>query len=242
MTDMTIAVRGRGSVSVPAQICTIHPRINCESEESAGDAATSATALANSLSTRLAVLADAGIVDQWSVDRVYSHQWTRSREIERGDHRRDRDYQPRYEEYVVYSSTVAVEARFVEFGDGLEELITDLMGTENVDVGYLHWDLTDDEERSRIAEVYALAVGDAFAKARAIASAAGCSAPVPTVIGEPGLISASPGAGGRDGGQMVFAAPVADGAAVGREVLSLRPQDRDLTAAVEATFRAAHVD
>lgn len=218
MSDVEINVRGAHSVTLPPELGTVHVTLALEgpAPEPVFRAVTAALAeVKASLEARHH--AERGPVTQYSVDQVRM-----------GSHRpwhKDGKKLP-----LVHSASVTVEATFADFGV-LATWVASVAGVEGLSISHLGWDLTDSRRLEVERVTRQLAVQDARRRAQDYADALDLGAVRVRSISDPGLNRPAP---------MPRAAMLAQAAPPGgAEEFSLRPQDVDVAADVEATFVVA---
>ncbi|MFW0786869.1 SIMPL domain-containing protein [Gordonia sp. CPCC 206044] len=179
-----------------------------------------AVALHGALTEALADLEAGGAVSRWSSEsvRVFGY-----RPVDAKGRRRE----------PIYSTRIPIEAEFVDF-EALSQYIDRWATTEGVTVGAVDWNVRDDNRRTYAAELRQEAVADAVAKAQSYADAVGRGTVVATHLADPNMLSESRPA------PMVRAAPAAKFVAAQppEPELELRPEDIELSVAVDARFVA----
>ena len=141
---------------------------------------------------------------------------------------------------LVFHATIGLQAKFNDF-DALSRLIEQLAVMDGVNVGGIHWELTDERRTAVIDEVRREAIADAVRKAATYASAAGVGTPAVVAVADPGMLG--DGGGGHDGGiggapyeRMAFKAQAMD--AGGGAALNLSPQQIQVSSSVDVRFSA----
>lgn len=142
----------------------------------------------------------------------------------------------------VYQTSATMTARFSDFG-ALFGFIEDVATWPGVEVHGVKWELTCRTEELALADAQAEAVRRVTEKALRLATAAGATEMVPTILADPGLLHATGGAGvsptSRESlGRMPMAAFATADARAGSG-LSFQPEDIVLVAAIEAEFEAS---
>lgn len=132
-----------------------------------------------------------------------------------------------------YGASARVQATFSDFGH-LAQLMDDLGGREGVRLDQVEWKLTEPTRREVEADALARAVGEARARALAIARAAGWSDVEVVEVADPGLLEHEPGPYPRG---VPVAAMMAEGLP-GGEGPGLVPEDIRGEARVHARFLA----
>ncbi len=217
MDPLQIVVRGRARGSYPAERGTISLAANVEGSdrESVYRRALDVHA---PLCRDLTELADAGAVSRWNSDqlRVFSYRPSGSGGLRR----------------LTYRVAVKVEAEFVDF-EKMSLFLDRWAVAEGVEVGYTHWDVTEENRLTYEAELRRHAVADATAKAQAFSDAAGRGPVTAVQLADPGML----GLGQAEYGAaraMFASAP----AGAGGPALELRPDDIELDVRVDARFTA----
>ena len=218
MTPVEITVCGSHSVSVPPQQATVYANLGAEgpAPQPVFDAVATATAdVTRSLESRHD--AENPPVLKFAVDQV-----------RRGSHRpfnRDGEQLP-----LVHTATVSITATFTDFDD-LAAWVGWTAGVPGLGVGYIDWALAD-ADRLRVERTTRQeAVRDARRRAQDYADALDLGTVMVRTISDPGL-------GGPPQRKAMMASAVSDPMG-GAPQISLRPEDVDINAQVEATFVVA---
>jgi uncharacterized protein len=140
--------------------------------------------VAETLTTALRGLLDAGSVISWSSDRISvssDRPWNN-----------DGAQLP-----LVYHASIGVRASFTDF-DALARWVEAAATTSGVTIGAIDWELLDATRDGLLAEVRTKAVQDATAKALVYARAAGLTSVRATAIADPGMLGVSENGGGGE--------------------------------------------
>ncbi|TDD70245.1 SIMPL domain-containing protein [Jiangella aurantiaca] len=219
---VTITVAGTAQRFLPAERGTVHLRAAREARRSAD-----VVPLVAELHARLSADAErhvtAGAATRWSADQLYVSTVQR--------YVRDSDVS---ETFQVAAAGVAV--RFSDFG-ALSAWVTEVGTIDGVVVDGVEWELTEAHRREVEREVRAEAVRDAQDRAAVYAAALGLSGVTVTALYEPGLRRHEQGFEG--GGVVRFARPASVDLSGGGPVVSMRPEQIEVTATVTADFTAA---
>lgn len=222
MTGTIITVQGSASEWLDAERGTATIRVSFDGpqRQPVFEAATEA---ASGITAALRELGD-GAVTRWSADRVAV--WS-----QRPWNNQGKQLAP------VYTAALGVTARFRDF-DALAEFVERFATTPGVTVAGIEWDLTEETRTAALTRVRSAAVADATAKARAYADAAGLGELSPVAIADPGMLGDA-GAGGAGAPELAFKAMRAGGSADAGVALTFTPDRIEVSAAVDARFRAA---
>lgn len=222
----TITVQGEHSAFHPAEKATV--QISVSFDGSKRDTVfQQANASAEAVREQIKALHDekAGPVTNWSSDRVQvwgSRPWSQ-----------DGKQLP-----FVYHASVSFTAKFNDF-DALSKFIEMIAPQDGVGIGWISWDLTEEKRKEVTAEVRTKAVQDAAAKALSYAKAAGFKSVEAIAVADVGMLgnqSAGFESYGSPAPVMAMSRMKAD-AGSGPE-LSLKPEEIEIRAAVDARFQA----
>jgi uncharacterized protein YggE len=128
---------------------------------------------------------------------------------------------------LVHTAAVSVEATFTDFED-LARWVAWAAGVDGLSIGYVAWDLSEAKRRKVERTARQKAVRDAARRAQDYADALGLGSVQPLGINDPGL-------GGPVQRKVMLASAVA-APGDGPSEFTLRPEDVDISADVEATF------
>ncbi|MBB5787003.1 SIMPL domain-containing protein [Jiangella mangrovi] len=213
---VTITVAGTAQRLLPAERGTVHLRATAEARRSAD-----VVSVVAELHARLSADAErhvaAGAATRWSADQLYVSTVQR--------YLRDSDVS---ETFQVAAAGVAV--RFTDF-TALSAWVTETGTVDGVVVDGVEWELTDERRREAEREVRAEAVRDARERAAAYAAELGFATVEVVALFEPGLRPHTQPV--YDGGSPRFARMAAD---AGGAVVSMRPEQIEITATVTADF------
>ena len=210
MTALEVVVRGTARRRYPAERATVGLAAQVEGPDR-DSVYRKALGVHEPLGRDLSALSEAGAVTRWSSDqlRVFSFRGTGRR--------------------LMYRVSIKLEAEFTDF-EQLSAFLDRWAGTEGVEVGYIGWDVTEDNRRRYEADLRAEAVADAVAKAQAFADAVGRGTVRAVRLADPGLLGTA---------DMPFAQARSFAGGQARSgPLELRPDDIEIDAEVEARFAA----
>ncbi|BDV30936.1 SIMPL domain-containing protein [Microbacterium terricola] len=220
MSEVTITVRGEHRAFVAPEEAVAHLSVRAEGPDR-GDVVERIAVLALPLREDLTAREEAGALADWSSQRV--SVWA------------DRPWNQDGKRLApVHYASVEVSATFTDFA-ALSWWLSDVAEREGVQIDGVLWRLTPDTAARIEAEVAAQAVQVAVARATAFAGAIGLAAVEPTEIADLGLLSRADAAAPEMRMAKAFAA---DAMAGGAPVMEFQPEDIEVTAAVEARFRA----
>jgi uncharacterized protein YggE len=165
----------------------------------------------------------AGAATRWTADHLYVSTVQR--------YLKDSDVS---EPFQVAAAGVAV--RFSDFA-ALSAWVTEVGSADGVVVDGVEWELTDARRKEVETEVRAEAVRDAQERAAAYAAALGLSAVTVGALFEPGL--RPHGQPGFDAGAPKYARMAAADFGGGGPVVSMRPEQIEVTATITADFTAS---
>lgn len=226
MTETVITVQGQHSAFHPAERATVRLSIHFDGarREPVFEAANAA---AEDVRGRITALHDGknGPVTWWSSDSV--QVWG------------DRPWNQEGKQLpVVYHARIGVTAKFSDF-DALARFLEELASREGVSIASIEWALTDARTTSVTTEVRSRAVKDAVNKATVYAQSIGLGSVRAVAIADPGMLGDQVGA---SGGGMQFASSSRAFKAMdtgGSPELSLKPEDIEIAAIVDARFVAS---
>jgi uncharacterized protein YggE len=218
---LEVTVRGEAEGTYPAEraVATLGATIEGPDKQRAF---ADAVAIQDPLTAQLRELVDLGAVATWSSDqvRVYTYRpWVDGEQ--RGA--------------PVHSASVGVTAEFTDF-ERLSGFVDYWSGRDGVEVNGISWDVLDRNRRAYESDVRKTAVENAVAKAQAYADAARRGRVSVTRLADPGLLTASGGAGPQPYARKVEMAAVADGGA--GPSLQLTPASIVIRVEVDAQFTA----
>jgi len=221
MTPVEITVCGSHTVSVPPQQATVYANLGAEGSapQPVFDAVATAMAdVTHSLESRRHA-ANPPVL-KFAVDQV-----------RRGSHRpfsRDGEQLP-----LVHTAAVSITATFTDFED-LAGWVGWTAGVPGLAIGYIDWALTDANRLHVERTTRQEAVRDARRRAQDYADALDLGTVTVRTISDPGL-------GGPPQRKVMMASAVSDPTG-GRPEISLRPEEVEINAQVEATFVVAAAD
>jgi uncharacterized protein len=218
MAPLEIVVRGRAYRKYRPERATLHLAVHFEGDTREAVHRDS-VAVHAALVEEITALAAVGTVTTWSSDsiRVTSHRPY------------DRDGEQRE---TVYISRIGLDVEFPDF-EALSEHTERWGALDGVDIGGVHWDVTDDNRRTYERDLRRAAVDDAVAKAQAYADAVGRGAVAATQLADPGML-AEPSASPTGLRAMAVGAGIPGGA----PSLELRSDDIEIGMSVDARFVA----
>jgi uncharacterized protein YggE len=224
MNETIITVQGRFSAFYPAERGTVQLSVHREAPKRDASFA-GATAAASTVRDSIVALHDpvAGPVTWWSSDTL--QVWT-----EKPWNSEGRQLPP------VFHSRIGFTVKFSDF-EALARWVEAASATDSVAIDSVAWALTEARETGMTAEVRSRAVKDAVAKAGVYAQSIGLGTVKAVAIADPGML-----------GDLVQSAPAAEGLMVGASArgftaagpaLSLKPEDIEVAAVVDARFLAS---
>ncbi|RPA10388.1 SIMPL domain-containing protein [Gordonia sp. OPL2] len=218
MTPLEIVVRGRANRKYRPERAILHLTVHLEGD-TRETVHRDSVAVHATLVEDITGLAAAGTVTTWSSDsvRVTSHRPY------------DRDGEQRE---MVYVSRIGLDVEFGDF-DALSECTERWGALDGVDIGGVHWDVTDENRRIYERDLRRAAVDDAVAKAQAYADAVGRGAVVATQLADPGMLAEPSNAS-----MAVRAMPLGAPPPGGGPSLELRSDDIEIGMSVDARFVA----
>ena len=226
MTEPVITVQGHHSAFHPAERATVRLSIHFDGarREPVFEAANTA---AEDVRRRITALHDGkhGPVTWWSSDSV--QVWG------------DRPWNQEGKQLpVVFHARIGFTAKFSDF-EALARFLEERAALEGVTIGSIEWALTEARTTSVTTEVRSRAVKDAVNKATVYAQSIGLDSVRAIAIADPGMLGDQVGA---SGGGMQFASSsraLKTMDAGGSPELSLKPEDIEIAAIVDARFVAS---
>lgn len=226
MAETTITVQGQHSAFYPAERATVRLGISFDGprRESVFDAANAA---ADVVRSRVTALHDgkAGPITWWSSDSV--QVWG------------DRPWNQEGKQLpLVYHARIGFSVKFSDF-EALARFLEELAARDGVTIGSIEWTLTEARTTSVTTEVRSRAVKDAVEKATVYAQSIGLGSVRAIAIADPGMLGDQVGASG--GGMQFASSSRAFKAmdAAGSPELSLKPEEIEIAAIVDARFVAS---
>jgi len=224
MTETTITVQGRFSAFYPAERATVEVSVHHEApkRQPAFDATLAA---ADVVRDNIVALHDpaAGPITWWASDSV--QVWNEKPWSNDG-----KQLPP------VFHARVTFTAKFSDFA-ALSRWIEAVSSVDSVSVGSIGWALTDARTTAVTAEVRSRAVKDAVAKASVYAQSIGLGSVTAVAIADPGMLGDQ--VRGGDPAQVSFMRAKASGVGESEPALSLKPEDIEVAAVVDARFVAS---
>lgn len=213
MTPVEIRVRGSHQVRLPPTQATVHVTISQDGPQAEPVFQAVAATLAHvSASIEERYHPNRGPVTWYAIDQVRM-----------GSHRpwnAEGQQLP-----LVHNAAVTVAATFTDFED-LARWVALAAAVEGLNIGYVDWDLEKERRRETEREARQEAVRDARRRAQDYADALGLGAVQVSSINDPGLASTVQR-------KVMMASAVASGDGAD---FTLRPEDVEINADVEATF------
>lgn len=219
MPETVISVQGSHTAWYPAERANVSISISVDGPDRDQVVAAASAAAAEARAT-VEPLHDAGTITWWSADslRIWSQRpWSQTGE----------QLDP------VHYAALDLTAKFGDF-TALSAWIERVVTIEHVAVGGIQWSLTESRITTVTAEVRSRAVKDAVSKATVYAQSIGLGSVTATAIADPGMLgdSANPQLGFEPRMAMKM------DAAAGSTSLALKPEQIEVTAAVDARFIA----
>lgn len=220
MSEVMITVRGEHQARIGPEEAVARLTIRAEGPER-GTVVERIAALAEPVRTDLAARKAAGGIAEWSSRRATV--WA------------DRPWNAEGKQLsLVHHAAVEVTAVFTDFA-ALSWWISDVSARDGVQVDDVQWRLTPDTAKTTEADVAAVAVRVAVARATAYAAAIGLDSVTPLEIADLGLLARPE----SNQASMLRAAPMAfSGSGSASPAIDFQPEDLTITAAVEARFLA----
>ncbi len=217
MTDVEIRVQGSHSVKLPPEQATVHGSVRADGPDPEPVVRLVAAVLSDvtaSLASRHD--ADRGPVTRYAVEQIRKNAYR--------PYNQDGAQLP-----TVHAAAASFTATFTDF-DELGAWATRAAGLGGVEVGHISWTLTDDRQRAVERDARQEAVRDARRRAQDYADALDLGPVQVRTVGDPGL-------SGPGEPRAKLARAMADASGPGAEI-TLRPDDVEVSAYVEATFTA----
>lgn len=224
MSDVVITVRGEHQTRIAPDLAVAHLTVQTEGPER-GPVVERVAALADPVRTDLEARKEAGGLHEWTSQRV--SVWS------------DRPWGPDGTRLApVHHASVELTATFTDVA-ALSWWATSVAELDGVQLGWIDWQLEPNHRADLERRVAAEAVRVAVDRAQAYARAIGFTTVTPLEIADVGLL-ARPGAGAGDGAPAprMMKAMAAEAFDSSGPSLQLRPDDLELSAAVEARFSA----
>lgn len=223
MTETIITVRGEFQARYPAERATITGSVALDGEDRA-DVFARVSDIAAIVRERLAELKFAQSITSWSADRV--QLWA-----ERPWNNEGIQLDP------VTHARVGFSATFTDF-DALATWIGDSATTDGITFADIAWQLSDATRTAATAEVRSRAVKDAVAKATVYAQSIGLGTVRATALADPGMLGDQAGST-NDSMSRAMYKTMDIGSVGGGAELSLKPEDIEVSALVDARFVAS---
>jgi uncharacterized protein YggE len=225
MTETTITVQGRFSAFYPAERATVEVSVHHEAakRQPAFDATLAA---ADVVRENIQALHDpaAGPITWWSSDSV--QVWN-----EKPWNNEGKQLPP------VFHARVGFTAKFSDF-TALARWIESVSSVDSVTVGSIDWALTEARTTAVTAEVRSRAVKDAVSKASVYAQSIGLGTVTAVAIADPGMLGDQVHGGGSPEVAFMRAKSVGGAGGGSEPSLSLKPEDIEVSAVVDARFVA----
>ena len=224
MTDTTITVQGRFTAYYPAERATVEVSIHHENAErqAAFDATIASAGIVRELVTTLHS-PDSGPVTWWSSEtaQVWAEKPWNNEGVQLPP---------------VFHARLTFTVKFSDFS-ALGQWIESVSDVSGVSVDGIAWALTDARRAGLTAEVRSRAVKDAVAKASVYAQSIGLGSVSAVAIADPGMLGdqVHSGATSEAPGMMRMNKTTA----LGEPTLSLKPDDIEVSATVDARFIAS---
>ncbi|HEU4850328.1 MAG TPA: SIMPL domain-containing protein [Terrimesophilobacter sp.] len=224
MSETVITVQGQHSAFYPAERATVQLIVGFDGPQRS-TVFDAANACADGLRARITALHDGkvGPITWWSSDRI--QVWS------------DRPWNQEGKQLpLVHRARIGFTAKFSDF-EILAKFLEELASVEGVTIGSIEWALTEAHRTAVTAEVRTRAVKDAIDKATVYAKAIGLGSVRAVAIADPGMLGDQVGASGHV--EMAMASRAFKAAdAGGGPALSLKPEDIEVSATVDARFVA----
>ncbi|MBX3067424.1 MAG: SIMPL domain-containing protein [Cryobacterium sp.] len=226
MATALVTVQGSYSTFHPAERATLFVSVSFDGSKRDAVFA-KANSAADDIRKRVSALHNekTGPVTKWSSDQVQvwgSRPWSQ-----------DGKQLP-----FVYHASIGFNAAFSDFA-ALSKLVEQLASIEGVSLGSITWELTDARLKALTTEVQAKAVQDAAAKAKSYAKAAGFKKVQAVAIADPGMLGNSGSSAEAPRLKMAAMRSFAGREADAVPELSLKPEDIEVSASVDARFEAS---
>ena len=226
MTETVITVQGRFSAFYPAERATVEVSVHRESAKRP-TAFAGVTAAAQTVREQITALHDhsAGPVTWWASDSV--QVWS-----EKPWNSDGKQLPP------VFHARITFTAKFSDFAV-LAEWIERASAVSGVSVTSIAWSLTEARTTGVTAEVRSRAVKDAVAKASVYAQSIGLGSVKAVAIADPGMLGDQVHGNGPGEPAFLRAAKFGDQGGQPMPALSLKPDDIEVSAVVDARFVAS---
>ncbi len=223
MTDTVITVQGRFSSYYPAERATLSLSVHLEGDSRA-EVFAATNDSAETIRDRITGAFDqaAGPITWWSSDNV--QVWS-----EKPFNQDGRQLSP------VYHSRVGFSVKFSDFVH-LARFVEDVAAVAGVTVDQIDWALTETSKSAVITEVRSRAVTDAVAKASVYAQSIGLGHLRAIALADEGMLNDR--SGGTSSSQSMHLMRVGSTASSSGPELSLKPEDIEIEAVVDARFLA----
>ena len=225
MTETIITVQGRFSAFYPAERATVEVSVHHEApkRQTAFDATTAASEVVRE---NIEALHDpaVGPITWWASDSV--QVWNEKPWSNEGK-----------QLPTVFHARVGFTAKFSDFA-ALTRWIEAVSSVPSVTVGSIDWALTEARTTGVTAEVRSRAVKDAVAKASVYAQSIGLGTVKAVAIADPGMLGDQVHGGGGSPEVAVMRAKSSDTGS-SEPGLSLKPEDIEVSAVVDARFVAS---
>ena len=223
MAETIITVQGRFSAFYPAERATVEVSVHHEASkrQPAYDATMAAADVVRDNIVALHSTTD-GPITWWSSDSV--QVWNEKPWSNDG-----KQLPP------VFHTRVSFTAKFSDFA-ALSRWIEAVSSVDSVSVSSIDWALTEARTTGVTAEVRSRAVKDAVAKASVYAQSIGLGSVTAVAIADPGMLGDQVRGGGAPEAAFMRAKSVGG---VSEPSLSLKPEDIEVSAVVDARFVAS---
>jgi len=220
MNETVVTVQGAFTAHFPPERATVRVEVSTDGPER-GDVFSRATEAANSIRASVGELHNpaTGPVTEWSSGSVSVFS--------------ERPWNNEGAQLpLVFHATIGFSVRFSDFAE-LARWIEVIAVIEGVVVESVVWSLTPGRETTVTAEVRSRAVKDAVAKATVFAQSIGLGTVRPIALADPGML------GDQGGGGQVPLLRASKATMASNSGLSLKPEDIEITAEVDARFMAS---
>lgn len=221
MTETIITVQGRFSAFYPAERATVEVAVHHEGSKRQPVFAATAAA-SDVVRASIAALHDAaaGPVTWWASESV--QVWNEKPWSNDG-----KQLPP------VFHARVGFTVKFSDFA-ALSRWIEEVSAIDSATIGSIGWALTEARTTGVTAEVRSRAVKDAVAKASVYAQSIGLGSVTAVALADPGMLGDQVRGGGTPEASFMRAKSVGGG----EPSLSLKPEDIEVSAVVDARFVA----
>jgi len=138
----------------------------------------------------------------------------------------------------VYYAALTATARFRDF-DALADVVERFATVTGVTIASIAWDLTEERRLAATGDIQTRAVHDATVKATTYARAAGLTSVTPLAIADPGMLGDSGGTPDYPRGRGAAAPMMMKAMDAGAPELEFTPDRIEVSASVDARFRAS---